>query len=453
MSYAYNGDIAEGGRDDQPTPKHSHSTEPSPPPAPKKSKKLWWFILAGLVILGVILGGALGGTLGRRSSNDSEKEGSQEPAPPSPAVPVGPLLGDTKLAATRWTDLLNNTNYAVFYQDRSGELTYSHWNSSTKKWNETSISGLMDAAGRPIKPLNGTALAVDNPNAPFSSGGFFINIRYTSAANKPEYVVGPGPDAWTLGTLANYGDPSSVTKGGQTAAVFDNCAEGCTGDSWFLYENDAQQLLVYRNQYGNRNWNWWPFENVTGYRVVPEPGAALAMTRFSPEGVVSPKGLRIYVDVSRQLQEYTWNGTDTSWVHSELLLLLSFAAAMLTRYPLGTKQWPLSEPGEKEYHAPWISATSWSPTGSGGGLENVLLTLLFNNGSVVVHWFDAPSLSWKTGFPTLVGVTALAVNADLRAYCVQEGQVREYNIDKTKPAAWTLVSNVTLAPALPSSGK
>ncbi len=110
---------------------------------------------------------------------------------------------------------------------------------------------------------------------------------------------------------------------------------------------------------------------------------------------------------------------------------------------LGEKQWSLQDPGQDAYKAPWLSATSWNSTAQ-SGWDNILLAMLFSNGSIVVHWLDGPSNQWHMGFPSPRNVSALALHGDLRAYCVEGGQIKEYRIDKTKPATWSLSGNVTL---------
>ncbi|KAK3345936.1 hypothetical protein B0T25DRAFT_265901 [Lasiosphaeria hispida] len=440
-SYEWGNDLNEGGprRDGDGSnqgflqhPAHLH------PQTPRKSKRWIWVAIGVIIAVVLALGLGIGLTIGRKASTSADNK-PPIPTPPGPKPPIAPpgdagrptiLLAETKLATVHRDDTLGNDIHAVYYQSASGALMVSQWNSSTRAWNATNISAALDAVGRPIRPQNGTALAVDHPNGPVQGGtddGFLVNVRYVSVADNPEYIVGPAAaaGAWTLGTLSNYAPPP-VSKGSQMAAIYDGCASGCTGTSVFLYENASQELIVFKNVFGNRDWDQYRFEEFTSFRVVPEPGAALTMTRFTPSGErKEATGLRMYVDVSRQLQEYSWTGGDAQWVHT-------------------SKQWPLSDPDARDdtYHAPWISATSWNST-AGSGPKNILLALLFNNGSIVVHWLDEPTGSWATGFPSPTNVSALALNDNMRAYCVQNGQIREYDIDMSRPASWKFVSNVT----------
>lgn len=83
----------------------------------------------------------------------------------------------------------------------------------------------------------------------------------------------------------------------------------------------------------------------------------------------------------------------------------------------------------------------------GGGLDHTLLTILFQNGTVVVHWQESLDGPWQMGFaPAEVNATALAVDYDLRAYFLSpRGQIQEWQIDRSDPTAWSWVSNVTFA--------
>lgn len=85
-------------------------------------------------------------------------------------------------------------------------------------------------------------------------------------------------------------------------------------------------------------------------------------------------------------------------------------------------------------------------TDSGGqGLDHTLITILFQNGTVVVHWQESLDGPWQMGLaPTEVNATALALDYGLRAYSLSPGKIiQEWQIDRSDPTIWTLVSNVT----------
>lgn len=91
------------------------------------------------------------------------------------------------------------------------------------------------------------------------------------------------------------------------------------------------------------------------------------------------------------------------------------------------------------YVSPRISVTCWSPLGD-HKRENALFTLLFCNGTVVVHWWDTKSGLWDVGYPGLAktkNVAALAVTGAMRAYWVlQSGKLEEYRTNPDQPDIW-----------------
>lgn len=85
--------------------------------------------------------------------------------------------------------------------------------------------------------------------------------------------------------------------------------------------------------------------------------------------------------------------------------------------------------------------------GETGSLDHTLITILFQNGTVVVYWQESLGGPWQMGLaPAEVNATALALDYDLRAYSLSlGGLIQEWQIDGTDPTVWTLVSNVTTA--------
>lgn len=86
-------------------------------------------------------------------------------------------------------------------------------------------------------------------------------------------------------------------------------------------------------------------------------------------------------------------------------------------------------------------------TGGSGGLDHILITILFQNGTVVLHWQESLDGPWQMGLaPPEVNATALALDYDLRAYSLSlGGTIQEWQIDGSDPTAWKLISNVTTA--------
>lgn len=69
--------------------------------------------------------------------------------------------------------------------------------------------------------------------------------------------------------------------------------------------------------------------------------------------------------------------------------------------------------------------------------------MLFDNGTIAVHWQEAVGASWSMGFAPPSNVSALAINFALQAYCLSEGRIQEWEIDRLVPTNWTLKGNVT----------
>lgn len=88
-----------------------------------------------------------------------------------------------------------------------------------------------------------------------------------------------------------------------------------------------------------------------------------------------------------------------------------------------------------------------SETGSTGSLDHTLITILFQNGTVVMHWQESLGGPWQMGLaPVEVNATALALDYGLRVYALSPGGlIQEWQIDGSDPTLWRLVSNVTTA--------
>lgn len=60
-----------------------------------------------------------------------------------------------------------------------------------------------------------------------------------------------------------------------------------------------------------------------------------------------------------------------------------------------------------------------------------------------MHWQESVGALWNMGFAPPTNVSALAVNFGLQAYCLTEGQIQEWEIDRLVPTKWTFTGNVT----------
>lgn len=64
---------------------------------------------------------------------------------------------------------------------------------------------------------------------------------------------------------------------------------------------------------------------------------------------------------------------------------------------------------------------------------------------MAVHWQEVVDGPWQMGFAPPPSVTALAITQTLKAYCLSEGSIQEWDIDGPNPTFWTLANNVTTA--------
>lgn len=92
---------------------------------------------------------------------------------------------------------------------------------------------------------------------------------------------------------------------------------------------------------------------------------------------------------------------------------------------------------------PQVSAVAYAPDPSNPSLDSMLITMLFDNGTVAVHWQENVGAAWSMGIASPTNVTGIAVNSGLQAYCLTEGRIQEWQIDRSLPTKWTLISNVT----------
>lgn len=402
-----------------------------------------------MVIVGVVLGATLGVVLPKKSSPSVALENEAPPSPtPTPTNSSGTVssavLDNSNIASFSTIDDFKNTLNGVLFQDPSGALMLSMWNSSTKAWNVTNVSAELNAQGEPINLKKGSPISVDYPDDPLPGlWGTFMNVRYVNAANNLQYahqwwIKERGWVPWTVRTTIYYGDNvPSIMEGSQLSAVFTGCSVTCRKGSLLMYQDQSQSLVALYDTYGDPKWKRANFGNwVDSPRLVPNRPGSLTVFKYTPSGsnATGPAGLRAYVDVSGRLQEYYSTGTT--------------AMDKLSSWLLGTANWPLSDEGvgSATYVPPKISGTSWGDEINSSGVrlrENLLVTMLYNNGTVVVRWRKDTS-AWGVGFPAVTNISALTVTSAMKAYCIRNGKVEEYSINKNSPDKWDLVGEVPL---------
>ncbi|KAL1853654.1 hypothetical protein Daus18300_011689 [Diaporthe australafricana] len=350
-----------------------------------------------------------------------------------------PAQGTSKLAALAFRNENDITDKSVFYQ-LSPPLTImrARWNSSATGWTFENVSQSMVDSSSPILPKAGTPLvavapeAVDRDNLP----DFWVDLYFMTQSNTPFQIwtrSAPQTDTsqdqqWHPESLqGNSGIFQTDFAGGTHLAGYrDYCAaDECSQNSRLLYQGANKELMLASSAL--RTWQFWNVTNLSdddeSELRLPEleMNSSLAMTWFSPGPGVEPTGRRMYYDASHQLEEYILvNGT---WTKG------TFEASLGDQVP-----------------PPKVAVVAYAGvTGGSGGLDHTLLAILFQNGTIVVHWQESLDGPWQTGV-ALAGVnaTALAVDYDLRAYSLSVGGlIQEWQIDGANPTAWTWVTNVT----------
>jgi hypothetical protein len=266
----------------------------------------------------VVVATVLGVLLGR--PNEDEQD---------PAAGQYDILDTSKLAAVAFQNVGNVTDKSVFFQ-LSGSLAImrARWNSSSVGWTFENVSQSMTDGGSSIFPRAATPLTAVAPDAVDTNDlpHFWVDLYFMSLSKVPYQI-------WTWSTPQT--DPSKdllwhqeglqthqvifttgFARGTQLAAYRDQCAAGmCSQDSRLLYQGANNDLMLASSPV--QNWMVWNVTNLSADEVPQLPqlemNSSLAMTRFSPGPGVEPSGMRMYYDVSHQLEEYIFvNGTWTN---------------------------------------------------------------------------------------------------------------------------------------------
>lgn len=268
----------------------------------------------------VVVATVLGVMLGRRHEDKQD-----------PAEGQYDILDTSKLAAVAFQNVGDITDKSVFFQD-SGSLAImrARWNDSNVGWQFENVSQSMTDGGSSIFPRAGTPLTAVAPDAvdPNDLPRFWVDLYFMSLSNIPYQIwtwstpqTDPSKDLlWHQEGLQTYQVifTTGFAKGTQLAAYRDSCAaDMCSQDSRLLYQGRNNDLMLASSPV--QNWMIW---NVTNLSVddVPqlpqlEMNSSLAVTRFSPGPGpgAEPSGMRMYYDVSHQLEEYMFvNGTWTN---------------------------------------------------------------------------------------------------------------------------------------------
>ncbi|KAK3723043.1 hypothetical protein LTR37_002189 [Vermiconidia calcicola] len=94
--------------------------------------------LAVSVVIAALVGGTVGGMLSRQHQNNTGT--SVSTSTNVTHIKSSPILQDSKMTSLYYVDKHNITHYRVYFQNKTGILQESAWNSSTTGWTVTDIS-------------------------------------------------------------------------------------------------------------------------------------------------------------------------------------------------------------------------------------------------------------------------------------------------------------------------
>ena len=115
------------------------------PPLPKEARLLCrlrpWLIrtivsFATVTVIAAIIGGSVGGVLSRRHDSQASVSNTTH----LKHKKTSPVLQNSKMASLQYMDKRNITHYRVYFQDKTGILQESAWDSDSKIWTVADIS-------------------------------------------------------------------------------------------------------------------------------------------------------------------------------------------------------------------------------------------------------------------------------------------------------------------------
>lgn len=275
-------------------------------------------VVVVMFVVIVVVATVLGVLLGRRHEDEHQPvEGQYD------------ILDISKLTAVAFQNVGDITDKSVFFQ-LSGSLAImrARWNSSSVGWTFENVSQSMTDGGSSIFPRAGTPLTAVAPDAVDTNDlpHFWVDLYFMSQSNVPYQIwtwstpqTDPSKDLlWHQEGLQTYQVifTTGFARGTQLAAYRDQCAaDRCSQDSRLLYQGANNDLMLASSPV--QNWMIWNVTNLSDDEVPELPqvemNSSLAVTRFSPGPGVEPSGMRMYYDVSHQLEEYIFvNGTWTN---------------------------------------------------------------------------------------------------------------------------------------------
>lgn len=290
---------------------------------PKARRVVIVVIATSTAIAIILLATLLGVFFSRHHANDTPT-----------ATDAFAILPTSQLAAVTFQNIGKLTDKSVFFQLASSHaLMRARRNATTpdQPWIFENVSQSMIAGGSAIFPKPGTPLVAVAPDAVDAADlpNFWLDVYFLSTSNDPFQIwswstpqTDPAKDLlWHQEGLQNYQVifDTGFAAGTQLAVYRDQCAGGCTNSSRLLYQGANGDLML--GVSAAATWMEWNVTDLSGDEAgrpqLPqlEMNSSMAVTRFSPAAGEGPVGMRMYYDVSHQLEEYllvngTWtNGT------------------------------------------------------------------------------------------------------------------------------------------------
>lgn len=290
-----------------------------------KNRRIVILLIAASIIIAIILLATLLGVFFSRHR-------SNEPI----TADAYAILPTSQLAALTFQNTNNLTDKSVFFQlTSSNALMRARCNATTnQQWVFENVSQSMIDGGSAIYPKAGTPLVAVVPDGVDVAdlSNFWIDVYFMSASNIPFQIwswstpqTDPSKDIlWHQEDLQNYQVifDTGFASGTQLAAYRDQCTDGCSNSSRLLYQGANRDLMIAESTVAK--WMDWNVTDLSGDLVgmpqLPqlEMNSSIAVTRFSPSTEDNPVGMRMYYDVSHQLEEYILiNGTWTNGMSTQ----------------------------------------------------------------------------------------------------------------------------------------
>ncbi|XDG06802.1 hypothetical protein ABKA04_006417 [Annulohypoxylon sp. FPYF3050] len=374
--------------------------------------RIFYIILTGaiLIIIGAIVGGVAGGLAGKKKSSD---DFVSVPLPGGNTTANVNVLGESKLAASNWTDPSGYTHRSVFFQDPTNSIIARQWDSQNKTWTTRNVSHLMQSStSGPINPNPGTSLASASCDSKWGTL-YEVLVWFSEPGEKNDVISWVNsnnpinePDFWVYN---NSGLPTR--NGSQLAAAWQRCPnDKCVG-SWVLTYQGKEGYI----RFGNAS-NWGNNTTPVVRTNAVSSGASMALV---------PTLMGAYVDgmiLATQRRPGSMGRTsflgDWSWKEDDGTIIDDVD-------PLKTRQFA-AMPMNNFTQSFFVS--------------------LSNDGSLTGAKWDGnaytavPKITFAQGEST--NFSAIAMTEDAMFYGISDDQVWEYSVDTSDPSNFTLAGKV-----------